>query len=34
MLYTRGDGVRGQDISRAFAKGLQVANSGERGLDR
>lgn len=32
MLYTRGDGVRGQDISRAFAKGLQVANSGERGL--
>ena len=32
MLYTRGDGVRGQDISRAFTKGLQVANNGERGL--
>ncbi|WP_143872992.1 BRCT domain-containing protein [Catenovulum sediminis] len=31
-LYTRGDGVRGQDITRAFARGLQVANDAERGL--
>lgn len=32
-LYTRGDGVRGQDISRAFERGLQVASDkGERGL--
>ncbi|WP_166370316.1 helix-hairpin-helix domain-containing protein [Psychromonas sp. SA13A] len=31
-LYTRGDGIRGQDITRAFNKGLQVANSGSRGL--
>lgn len=31
-LYTRGDGVRGQDITRAFNKGLQVANGGKRGL--
>ncbi|MFT6349093.1 MAG: DNA ligase (NAD+) [Psychromonas sp.] len=31
-LYTRGDGVKGQDITRAFNKGLQVANGGERGL--
>lgn len=31
-LYTRGDGVRGQDITRAFNKGLQVASNGERGL--
>ena len=31
-LYTRGDGSRGQDITRAFTKGLQVANKGERGL--
>lgn len=31
-LYTRGDGYRGQDISRAFARGLQVAEQGQRGL--
>ena len=31
-LYTRGDGARGQDISRAFARGLKVANEGSRGL--
>jgi DNA ligase (NAD+) len=31
-LYTRGDGYRGQDITRAFDKGLQVAVNGERGL--
>ncbi len=31
-LYTRGDGRRGTDISRAFARGLQVASGGERGL--
>lgn len=31
-LYTRGDGVKGQDISRAFERGLQVAQSGARGL--
>lgn len=31
-LYTRGDGAKGQDITRAFTKGLQVANQGERGL--
>ena len=31
-LYTRGDGYRGQDISRAFTRGLQVAAEGERGL--
>ncbi|SDJ47158.1 DNA ligase (NAD+) [Ferrimonas sediminum] len=31
-LYTRGDGVRGQDITRAFARGLKVANSAQRGL--
>jgi len=31
-LYTRGDGVRGQDITRAFNKGLQVAQNGDRGL--
>ncbi len=32
VLYTRGDGTRGQDISRAFTKGLQVANGAKRGL--
>lgn len=32
VLYTRGDGFRGQDITRAFDKGLKVANNGERGL--
>ncbi len=31
LLYTRGDGVRGQDISRAFNRGLQVAGDGKRG---
>ncbi|MGR5158539.1 BRCT domain-containing protein [Vibrio owensii] len=31
-LYTRGDGVKGQDVSRAFERGLQIANSGKRGL--
>ncbi|GEA13258.1 hypothetical protein KUL49_36330 [Alteromonas sp. KUL49] len=31
-LYTRGDGVRGQDITRAFERGLQVANNAGRGL--
>jgi len=32
LLYTRGDGTRGQDITRAFDRGLQVANSAARGL--
>ena len=32
MLYTRGDGRKGADISRVFARGLQVANQGQRGL--
>jgi len=31
-LYTRGDGLRGQDISRAFERGLKVAGCGQRGL--
>ena len=31
-LYTRGDGRKGQDIGRVFERGLQVANSGQRGL--
>ena len=31
-LYTRGDGNKGQDITRAFNKGLQVANNEKRGL--
>ncbi|WP_017445461.1 BRCT domain-containing protein [Gayadomonas joobiniege] len=31
-LYTRGDGYRGQDISRAFDRGLQVAGDAGRGL--
>ncbi|RJX71657.1 DNA ligase [Vibrio sinensis] len=31
-LYTRGDGVRGQDVTRAFERGLKVARNGERGL--
>ncbi|WP_417310923.1 BRCT domain-containing protein [Devosia sp.] len=31
-LYTRGDGYRGQDITRAFNRGLKVANNGPRGL--
>ncbi|GAB3481072.1 BRCT domain-containing protein [Marinomonas epiphytica] len=31
-LYTRGDGYRGQDITRAFERGLKVAKNGDRGL--
>lgn len=31
-LYTRGDGVKGQDVTRAFERGLKVASHGERGL--
>lgn len=31
-LYTRGDGTRGQDITRAFRRGLKVANNAGRGL--
>ncbi|MCG7866966.1 MAG: helix-hairpin-helix domain-containing protein [Candidatus Thiodiazotropha taylori] len=30
-LYTRGDGIRGQDITKAFDRGLKVAKGGERG---
>ncbi|MCM8854763.1 MAG: DNA ligase [Candidatus Thiodiazotropha sp.] len=30
-LYTRGDGSRGQDITRAFDRGLTVAKGGVRG---
>lgn len=32
VLYTRGDGTRGQDITRAFDRGLKIANDLERGL--
>lgn len=32
MLYTRGDGRRGTNITRAFDRGLQVAGDGRRGL--
>lgn len=32
ILYTRGDGYRGQDITRAFERGLKVAQDGKRGL--
>ena len=32
MFYTRGDGRKGQDITRVFERGLQVANQGQRGL--
>jgi len=32
MLYTRGDGRKGTDITRVFERGLQVANQGQRGL--
>ncbi|WP_316677792.1 BRCT domain-containing protein [uncultured Tolumonas sp.] len=32
ILYTRGDGLKGQDITRAFNRGLKVAAEGERGL--
>lgn len=31
-LYTRGDGRRGTDVTRAFDRGLQVAQNGKRGL--
>ncbi|MDC0602348.1 DNA ligase [Aliiglaciecola sp.] len=31
-LYTRGDGTRGQDITRAIERGLKVANNANRGL--
>lgn len=31
ILYTRGDGVRGQNVTRAFERGLNVAKQGERG---
>ena len=30
-LYTRGDGVKGQDVSRAFDRGLKIAEGAERG---
>ncbi|MCS5586837.1 MAG: helix-hairpin-helix domain-containing protein, partial [Gammaproteobacteria bacterium] len=30
-LYTRGDGKKGSDITRAFDRGLQVYNNSERG---
>ncbi len=30
-LYTRGDGKKGSDISRVFARGLQIYNDSERG---
>ncbi|AEG00601.1 BRCT domain-containing protein [Methylomonas methanica] len=32
MLYTRGDGRKGQDISRVFERGLRIADHGRRGL--
>ena len=32
MLYTRGDGRKGTDITRVFERGMQVANAGARGL--
>lgn len=32
LLYTRGDGKRGTDITRVFDRGLVVAESGQRGL--
>ncbi|MDK9790163.1 BRCT domain-containing protein [Vibrio sp. D431a] len=32
LLYTRGDGAKGQDISRAFERGLTIAKDGSRGL--
>lgn len=31
-LYTRGDGKKGTDVTRAFDRGLQVEGDGERGL--
>jgi len=30
-LYTRGDGTRGQDISRVFDRGLKIGGDGKRG---
>ena len=32
MLYTRGDGRKGTDISRVFKRGMIVGGSGKRGL--
>jgi DNA ligase (NAD+) len=32
ILYTRGDGKKGSDISRVFDRGLQVFNNSKRGL--
>ncbi|MCL1036581.1 DNA ligase [Shewanella submarina] len=32
ILYTRGDGLNGQDITRAFERGLKVSGNGQRGL--
>lgn len=32
ILYTRGDGVKGRDISFAFTRGLKVGGGNERGL--
>jgi len=32
MLYTRGDGRKGTDITRVFERGMQVADHGNRGL--
>ena len=32
MLYTRGDGRKGTDISRVFERGMIVGGSGKRGL--
>lgn len=32
LLYTRGDGKRGTDITRVFDRGLVVAQNGKRGL--
>ena len=32
ILYTRGDGRRGTNVTRAFDRGLQVAQGGRRGL--
>jgi DNA ligase (NAD+) len=32
LLYTRGDGRKGTDISRVFERGLKVGGNGKRGL--
>lgn len=32
ILYTRGDGKKGSDISRVFTRGLMIFNGGKRGL--